>query len=154
MDVAPATLTRQVRVVRRADERDGLRRAREHVAHVVRQLLQCVRGEPDLIVHDVIVRRTRRALQPAVRLQEEVERVHGGDALIDDCAGLRVPEMVGAGLLDGVEPRVVPLPADDDRERRAIRTTGLIEVREGFDDRGHLFANNSRVLTLCTKSTS
>lgn len=154
MNVAPATLTRQVRVVRRADERDGLRRAREHVAHVVRQLLQRVRGEPDLVVHDVVVRRPRRALEAPVRLQEEVECVHGGDALVDDGAGLRVPEVVGASLLDGVEPRVVPLPADDDCERGSVRTTGLVEMREGFDDRGHLFANNCRVLTLCTRSTS
>lgn len=154
MDVAPATLTRQVRVVRGTDKRDGLRRASEHVAHVVRQLLQRVRGESDLVVHDVVMCRTRRALEATVRLQEEVERVDGGDALVDDSAGLRVPEVVGAGLLDGVEPRVVPLPANNDCERGSVRTAGLIEVREGFDDRGHLFANNSRVLTLCTKSTS
>lgn len=154
MDVAPTPLTRQVSVVRRADKRDGLRRAREHVAHVVRQLLQRVSGETDLVVHDVVVRRPCCALEPAVRLQEEVERVDRGDALVDDRARLRVPEVVGAGLIDGVEPRVVSLPADDDCERGSVRTTGLVEMREGFDDRGHLFANNSRVLTLCTRSKS
>ncbi len=63
MDVAPAALAREIGVIRGRDEADRLGRPREHVADVVRHALQLVRTNTDLVVHDVVVRRARRALK-------------------------------------------------------------------------------------------
>ena len=63
MYVASTTLAREVSIERGAHEADRLRGAREQVADVVRQPLQLVRSEPDLVVHNIVVRRTGRTLQ-------------------------------------------------------------------------------------------
>ena len=60
MNVTSTTLASEISIVRRRHQTDGLGRASEHVADVVRQALQLVRADADLVVDDVVVCRSCR----------------------------------------------------------------------------------------------
>lgn len=66
VEVAPPALAREICVVRRRHQADGLGRTRKHVADRVGQVLKLVRRETDVVVDDVVVRRAGRALEAAV----------------------------------------------------------------------------------------
>lgn len=70
VQVATASFTSQISVVRRRDETDRLGGTCKHVTDVVGQPLQEVRSELDLVVNDIVVRGTRRPLKTAVRYRE------------------------------------------------------------------------------------
>ena len=68
VQIVTSALARDVRVVRRRDEADRLGRAPVEVARRVRALLDGVRAQPVLVVHDSVVRRLHVSLQSIVRL--------------------------------------------------------------------------------------
>lgn len=112
LDVTPAPIAREIGIVRRRDEANRSCSATEHVACAIDETLQSVRGEVVVIVHDVVVRRARGALESAVRLQEEVVVVDGGDAPVDDGPWTRVAFAVCASFVDGIEAGVVSFSSD------------------------------------------
>ena len=120
VDVASAALACEVRVVCRGDQTDGLGRPREQVADVVREALQLVGPDTNLVVYDVVVCRASCALQSAVGLEVEVVFVDRRRTAIDDCARARVPIRSRVCYVRREETRVVSLPADDDRELGVI----------------------------------
>lgn len=70
MQVATASFTSQISVVRWGDETDRLGGAGKHITDVVGQPLQEVRSEFDLVVDNIVMRWARRALKTAVRYAE------------------------------------------------------------------------------------
>lgn len=66
----------RARVVRGAHHSHRLRRACEDVAHIIRQPVQHVGPEAGFVEHDEVACREHWFLQPAVRLQKEVEHIH------------------------------------------------------------------------------
>ena len=67
MQVAPASFTSEVGVVRRGDETDGFGSASKHVADGVGKYLELVSLEPYFIVDNVIMGRAGRALKASMR---------------------------------------------------------------------------------------
>lgn len=68
-----------------------------------------------LIPQDKIMRRARRPLDPAMRLQEEILVVRRRDELVDASPrpAVAVAKAVLVAVRHGVEARVVPLRDDD-----------------------------------------
>lgn len=149
VDVAPPALARQICIVGGAHKTNRLRGAREEVAHVVRHLLELVRGEFVLVVHAEVMSGPSSTLEAAVRLEEEVEGVDACNTLVDDGAWLRVAQVgISRRFLDGIEARIVTLSADDDSERRSVRSTRCVELFECLLYLGHLLPENCCVLAL------
>ena len=71
-EIRSCSLARQIRVVRRGHEADGLGCARVHVRRVVRPALNRVCVDFIFIVDDDVVRRPGVALQTVVCLQKSV----------------------------------------------------------------------------------
>jgi hypothetical protein len=66
VEVTPATITGQIGIVCRRNQADGFGRPGKHVADGVRQTLQFIGFEADFVVYDIVMRRSRGALQSAV----------------------------------------------------------------------------------------
>lgn len=66
VQVAPPALAREIRVVRRRHQADGLGCTSKHIADCVGQVLQLVRAEAYAVVDDIVVRWAGRALEASV----------------------------------------------------------------------------------------
>ena len=135
MNVAPPALAREVRVVRGGDEADRFGRAREQVADVIREALQLVRADADLVVDDVIMCRAGRALQPPVCLEVEVVFKDRGRAAVDDRPWTRIAVRGGVGGVGREEACVMPLAADDDGESEAVGGDNISSATEWIRDK-------------------
>lgn len=138
-------------------------------------LLDLVRPEAVLVVHDRVVRRTHGALQACMRLKVKVEAealggfvsmsanstdeqgrwlgLHFGDAFIYDCARSSVPVPICVSPVGGEESRMVTLPTDDDGQFRSIGWRSFLRVKplECFKDFGKFFVDDLVKLALLIK---
>ena len=64
--MAPPALAREIRVVRRRHQADGLGRTRKHITDRIGQVLQLVRAEAYVVVDDIVVGWAGRALEASV----------------------------------------------------------------------------------------
>jgi len=85
VQIRAPTFACKISIVRWGGERDGFGCTSEHVRDRVGETLELVRLEPDVIVDDVIVRRTDCALKTVVRLEEEIKICAGCPLALCQC---------------------------------------------------------------------
>lgn len=152
VQIRSAALTQQIRIVSRRADGDSLRRAVEEVAHIVRELLQFIGLERNVVFDDDVVCRTRGALQTLVCLEPELAEDAAGDAAVDDGAGEWVP---GSSILLGVVVRVflfsrieasmVALAYDDDGDL-GVLSYFAVSLLESLDEGRQLMLEHELVL--------
>ena len=134
VDIEPAPLARQVCIVCRRHQTDGLGGTRVEIASAVGALLQLICTQFVLVIHHCIVGRPDSALQSIVRLEIKVETEDLGHALIHDCARSSVAvSSVSTSLCSRVKAGVVSLAANDDSELWAIHCCRRYFL-EGLED--------------------
>lgn len=72
----------EIKIARQSGERDRFGGTSEHVGDGTGENLEPVCVEPDFMVNDVLVDRTKCALETVVRLEEDIE-LCGGFTLVD-----------------------------------------------------------------------
>ena len=111
-------------------------------------LLYGVGGEGALVVYDDVVCRADGALEARVRLQVEIKVDEGRHTAVDDGARARVTVPVCVVRVRRVEARVVPLPADEDAQRRVVPRVLGVDPFERLEDLRQFFFYHLVVLAL------
>jgi hypothetical protein len=125
--VAPCSSADEIGVICRRTDADGLGGSAKEVAHVVAEGFDDVGGvlegllrtwlpTENLVVDDIVVRRSGSTLDGGVSLEEEVPIAGLADAAVDNGAVLWVPRPVRVFLSGWVEAHVVALADDDDSD--------------------------------------
>ena len=160
-DILASTICKSVGQESRSAVADGTSAATHHIADVVGQFLDSIRGVvsdklakgivcKDLIVDNDIVGRASGALQGRLCLKEEVPVDGASDASIDHGSIGAVRSPIHIRLFSWEEARIVTLSTNQDGD---VRLTILVKRLAGLSDAFQLLSQNHVVLALADTIT-